>query len=402
MGSFFTNVQVRCADPEAIARAIREDARECGTDELAPTADLAPDRSVLILPPKDGWIAIYDEATEGQDAVSLERIAVAASRAARDHAFSVAIHDSDVLDLRLHRDGARLDRFDSFPGYFGEKVSKKRREAVAGDPAQWGAIGDSSKLREAWSAEDLFAERTLARTCAIVGCDVQRASTGYRYAVGDRDAIPEGTITLRFRARARPAWEGESGALPELVTESYVEGEIALAVGDELRVSLGARSAGRASKGLGIRCWGSAIEQGLVEVERFELVVGSMAEGARHETIAPERSRSGDGALLLVADRLECGDDRSDALRAGMRDRAQRRHPARMVHALGAGAGQRSAVALSGAGGARRSRGDGRHRRARRDRRGAARHAARTRRLAASGIRDRRAAPDEGGTTIHS
>ncbi|AKF08998.1 hypothetical protein [Sandaracinus amylolyticus] len=301
MGAFFTNVQVRSRDLDAIARAIRTEARQRGMDELDASSAASPDRSVLVLPPDGGgWIAIYDESTEGQDGNVLGALAVATSRAAGDYAITVTIHDSDVLFLELYRDGARIDRVDSNPGYFGGRGTKP-----TGDPAAWKELGDPDALREAWRAEDLFAERTLRRTAELIGCDVRRASTGYRYTVKDGDELPAGTIALRFRSRARPSWEQASRDPPALVAESYVEGDVPLAVGDELRVSLGARSAGRASRGLGARCWGSAIEQGLVVVERFEVLVGDPLRGAKHVVVTPELSRAHDGSELLVADLRE-------------------------------------------------------------------------------------------------
>src|SRR4051812_44678927 len=103
MGAFFTNVQVRGGDAAELRQAIVADAGARGADEVS-EGDEA-DRVVAILPPQDGWIALYDQATEMQDMVSLERLAMLASRGAV--AVSIAIHDSDILDLRLYEDGVR-------------------------------------------------------------------------------------------------------------------------------------------------------------------------------------------------------------------------------------------------------------------------------------------------------
>ena len=125
MGSFFGNVQVRGNTwlMTAVVNAIRKGAE--GFDEVT-DASLA-DRTVLVLPPDaGGFLAIYDEAGESQDVGALDALAATVSRAARGHAFSVLVHDSDVLRLGLYRSGERRDTFDSYPDYFGGGETKKK------------------------------------------------------------------------------------------------------------------------------------------------------------------------------------------------------------------------------------------------------------------------------------
>lgn len=303
MGSFFTNVQARGTDRDAIVAALRADAEARGSDLVDDEAQA--DRSVLVLPPEDGWIAIYDQATESQDGASLERLAVLASRATHDAAISILIHDSDILDLRLYRDGARLDRLDSDPSYYGStRVSSKKRAELAGAAEKWKGLVDDeavAALDAAFRADDLFAEGTLHRVTEIVGIPHAQAATGYRYRTSGYEELPAGTVVLRFRDRARPAWEQASTAPPGLQTESYVAGELMLGVGDELRCSLGARSVGRASRGIGVRVWGGAIADERVAVERIELIVGDPRTNPCVRLL-PTSTRSADGAPLLVAE----------------------------------------------------------------------------------------------------
>ncbi len=311
MGAFFTNVQVRGSDVAIVADALRADADTRGMDALANDDAGAADRVVLVLPPEQGWITIYDEATEGQDIQSLEALAAASSRATESFAFTVCIHDSDILDLRLFDRGARVDRLDSDPTYYGSvRPSKKERAAKAGNAAAWFALLDNDparrdRLAEAFASQSLFAESMLRAVCDVVGCEPMRAATGYRYAIQDGTELPDGTITLRFRLRQRPAYETTSDAPTELVTESFANGEIRFAVGDEVRCSLGARSTGRASKGLGVRAWGSVLERGLVAIERFEVVIGNVRDGAKHQNLAPREARSGEGGKMFVADLVD-------------------------------------------------------------------------------------------------
>lgn len=291
MGAFFTNVMVRVGDRsvEPLLEALREAAAAEGLDELE-DGDGA-DRGVVVTPADaGGWVAIYDQATEGQDVDALEAVAALASRALGAPAVTALVHDSDVLDLRLFEAGERVDRYDSFPGYFGGKVTKKQRADASGHPERWRGVliagATTEALRKAWTAEDHFAERTLRKTCALIGCDPSRASVGYRYAL--EMGLPEGSVELQFRARERPAYEQPLEGPPKLEAQSYA-GKVRTAVGDQLHVGVTARNVGGASQGLRVVAWGNAIDEGLVSIERFELLVGDVMAGVEHVMLTPER-----------------------------------------------------------------------------------------------------------------
>jgi hypothetical protein len=305
MGSFFTNVQVRGASIEPLIDAIRASARDAGLDEVGGgSSDPVPDRVVHVLPPDaGGWIAVYDEATESQDVATLEALGTLASRALDTHAFSVLVHDSDVLDLRLYERGARIDRYDSCPGYFGDRPSKRAKEEAAGQPDRWrpllieGASVDD--LRAAWTG-GLHAEAVLARTCELVGCDSSRAFMAHRY-LGDL-GVPDGALKLAFRSRVRPQYERAAEGPPSLEAAAYPgDAPLRQAIGDALRVGFSTRNVGGASTGLSVVVWGSALDAQLVELDRFEVLIGDVMSGARHEHVTPEATRSTTGQALRVA-----------------------------------------------------------------------------------------------------
>jgi len=310
MGSFFGNVQVRGNTwlMTAVVNAIRKGAE--GADEVKDPA--LADRTVLVLPPDaGGFITVYDEAGEG--AGGLDDLAAKVSRAARGHAFSVLVHDSDVLRLGLFRSGERRDTFDSYPDYFGDGETTKKKPKPgaprkdAGDPRAWEPLlapgHTQDDLRAAFAAEDLFAESTLRKIAEQLGCDPARVSTGYRYVTTGGAALPEGTVTLRFRAKERPAYEATSEGPPKLeVHMPYGEARQALAVGDELRLPFAAKNVGGASRGLTITVWGDGLTKELVAVERFEVLLGNVLAGAKHTTHVPEARVSEAGERLLVVD----------------------------------------------------------------------------------------------------
>lgn len=304
MGSFFTNVQVQMPDGvepadllDTVTHALTSLAAERG---MIPCADASTtaDRTVVLRPSEVGWLSVYDEGTEDQDAQGLDVLARELSRAIGGMAVTVLVHDSDVLQLALFRRGKCLDRYDSHPAYFCDgEPSKKELAKVAGNPDRWAPLLTEGHRPEdlalAWREKKLFAEATLARTSELLGWAEGRAAVGFRYL--DDAGLGEGVIRLRYCHAKRPAHQEEAEGVPRFVTDlppdvTQRPVELALAVGDELRVSCTCRNAGGASRGIAIRAWGSALEKGLVELTTFELLVGNVLKGAKHVGVAPKVS----------------------------------------------------------------------------------------------------------------
>ncbi|APR82840.1 Hypothetical protein A7982_08189 [Minicystis rosea] len=312
MGSFFTNVHLRVAPGAPLAPVLDAIVELAHGEGFEPAGSAEPgDRAVVVLRDAGGWISIFDEATEGQDSNKLARLASALSRAAGAPAVSVLVHDSDVLLLGLFVDGAAVDSFDSNPSFSAAKPSATKRRKAAGHPERWAALlapgATVEALAAAWASERLFAEQTLATTAALLGAPADRMGLGFRYFESTPAASrPAGEVTrLAFRLRARPAYEldAEGPVMigtdlpPEYASERRT---VALAVGDELRVSLGGRNQGGAGVGLSVIVAGDAITRGLVAVDTFELVVGDVMSGAKHQVITPVRKER-DSAVALVA-----------------------------------------------------------------------------------------------------
>src|SRR5262249_31140321 len=112
-----------------------------GADSNRPASDVGsqpqPDRTILIGPSGPApWIAVYDEATDGQDSRELTRLAEALSAAGAGQAVGVLDHDSDVLQLWLCRSGQTLDRFNNRPDYFGP-ISATEHGRLRGQAELW-------------------------------------------------------------------------------------------------------------------------------------------------------------------------------------------------------------------------------------------------------------------------
>ncbi|MCB9616291.1 MAG: hypothetical protein H6721_00795 [Sandaracinus sp.] len=287
MGAFFTSVQVRSKDADRVVTALREDAAARGFDEVED--DGSSDRAIFVTEPDEGgWIAVYDLESEGQDVRVLERLAKHLSEACETDALTVLVHDSDTLDMRLFARGIRVDRLEA-----GVRVRK-------GDPAKWRrVVDDVFALKRLFARDELQAEAMLGELAALLHVDVDRASTGHRYVASDP---AQSHRTLRFRSRRRPAWESEAAGLPRFVAHMQPAERTTLGVGDELRVSGSVTSVGGPGTGVSIVVWGDALEQGLVTLERVELLVGNVRAGARHQMRTPETRTGREGRALWVVD----------------------------------------------------------------------------------------------------
>jgi len=154
MGSFFTNVHVRVPDgvaPGALADRLRGVVEQQLVGEGFTITDGPADREILIVP-AGRWLAFYDARTEDQD----DRISVWARKISLEletDAFSVLVHDSDVLALSLFAAGKQRDRYDSNPGFSGKSPSKVTPEARADKWASILAPGhDATELAAAFAS----------------------------------------------------------------------------------------------------------------------------------------------------------------------------------------------------------------------------------------------------------
>jgi hypothetical protein len=58
---------------------------------------------------KNGWITVYDAASDAQDDALIRRIAEGLSRAAKTDVFGFIVHDSDLAGYWLYQCGKLVD-----------------------------------------------------------------------------------------------------------------------------------------------------------------------------------------------------------------------------------------------------------------------------------------------------
>jgi hypothetical protein len=107
MGHFYTNVTVKHDDAEMVARAVAE-----------------MHRYAVIAPPVDGFVMVYDLASERQDGTLFD-FARRLSLDLNSIAFAVMNHDDSVLYYWLFDCGQEIDRYNSRPDYFEPSDDKQ-------------------------------------------------------------------------------------------------------------------------------------------------------------------------------------------------------------------------------------------------------------------------------------
>jgi hypothetical protein len=179
MGAFIVNFQIRCDSLPEVRSAMLK---------LVTT-------SAYISPPKNGWITVYDAASDGQDDVLIRSIAEGLSCAAKTDVFGFIVHDSDIAGYWLYQNGTLVDQFNSAPDYFGD-VGEEICEAGRGNTDVLFPLCVPGTTREQIDAvihpEDgfpAFAEEILAALAQLLGIDEGRISLGFEYFEQEGEGI---------------------------------------------------------------------------------------------------------------------------------------------------------------------------------------------------------------------
>jgi hypothetical protein len=254
MGTFLTNVQVHVGDRQAeqarnaVVGAIRSLMRERALKEL-PDGERG-NRTVVVGPASQTqWVSVYDEATELQDASELAALAASLSVSLQSVAAAILVHDGDLLEIQVFRNGDKIEEFSNWPGYF---TGEERPPRARGNEEVWRALlvtpTSEEDIADAWSnqgsSEDIVA--SLKRIARLVGWDPQAVSVGYRSLP---DSVLQAGRTLCFGSEVRhvvaatePTSLGFEGGSPSPTTAR---------VGEKFSLLAIAHNMGAASRGSG-------------------------------------------------------------------------------------------------------------------------------------------------------
>jgi hypothetical protein len=337
VGSFFTNVQVHTGERaaaearEMIVEALRQWVAGAGLIEDASLADEDAERVIMIGPAgPESWIAVYDSATEDQDTEKLHALAEMFSRVGAA-AVSVLVHDSDILEMCLCRDGAQIDLYNSFPNYFDEDA--EGRAPASGEATRWGvalASGATPEaLRVAWETQDLFAEDTLTRVAPLLGWDSARYAVGYRYLPEIVSGLSAFT-RLAFRTSTPKRRLSVVAEGPPRLVQAGGQGSLSVPVGSPFSgISTAFRNAGSQGHGLQIVLWGPALDQEIIDVREVHIRCGpnyAVAFETPAIPLVPGQSAEGVRLWHAVVEDIEIPPDvTEDALNVAMRQTGEAR-----------------------------------------------------------------------------
>ncbi len=188
MGAFFTNYQVRSDSAAKVATEVRRWAKN----------------RAFVSDAKNGWVTLYEEASDKQDVERLQQLAHDLSGHLETAVFAFLVHDSDVLLYWLYEAGKLSDHYNSRPDYFaaaGEKVAATTWQRLGGNPAALRRlcrpgtrVQTLEKIlhRVPLSGEDFlnsakrkkklafdFEEQRLRELACVLGLDEHRACLGF-------------------------------------------------------------------------------------------------------------------------------------------------------------------------------------------------------------------------------
>jgi hypothetical protein len=304
MGAFFTNVQVHIGDLTAkVARtqvvdSIRKYAASLGFTEVSDQGRAA--RTILVGPTTSyPWIAVYDEATEGQDKRPLESLAQMLCTTAGEAAIAILVHDSDLLELGIFRPGVKTIWISNWPGYFEGRPPNSRETASSRGLGELNNfISDralAADLDAAWTQSEISenAIHVLKNISPLLDWDPELSGLGLL-------SVPKAKLATFVKlCFERVPGENRAMAPPGLGHAGGHGPDSRVGVGDSLPLLMIGHSTGGASQGLIITIWGPALDRRLIECDEATIRLGPPDTGAlrvfRLET-AQESSR-----ILYVA-----------------------------------------------------------------------------------------------------
>jgi hypothetical protein len=199
MGAFFVNYQIRSTDQAAVA-------------DIA--GQLVQIRG-YVSPPKNGWVTLYDEASESQDAYEIGRVGSDLSAALNTAVFAFLVSDSTLFVYYLFENGDLNDEYHSTPVPTNAAAEADQKNRFIGRPdllLKYCLPGTTrsdvelpllrgESLVEGGFASSMSAEERLHPLAAMLGMDDQRTSMGYIDFDRRWSSIPDGNLFQKIDGR---------------------------------------------------------------------------------------------------------------------------------------------------------------------------------------------------------
>ena len=199
MGEFFVNYQIRSTDQSQVVAAAGE----------------LVQRRAYISPPANGWVTLYDENSDSQDAYEIGRIGSELSARLGTVVFAFIVHDSAMFLYYLFDNGDLLDEYNSTPPPNHAEAEEDQRNRFAGRPeilvnycAPGTSRGDlevalrrSDSLAEGGFASSVHAEERLHPLAKALQMDDLRTTLGFTDFDRRQISIPQGPDFVKIDGR---------------------------------------------------------------------------------------------------------------------------------------------------------------------------------------------------------
>lgn len=268
MGTFLSNIQVFTGVQdstkllEELVLAVRN--RLVG-DEYEETDNAeSVDRSLILQISSDRWISVYDQRLDEQDMDAMDTLGTSISASAGVPAIGSLVHDSDLLFMRLYRNGRMADTIINDLDLFNEMFEGSRPRKRNGLPSKWAEVCspgvNPAELKAIWEKERVFAEDALVLAAELLDIPTEAAMRGYET---DSDFNQHKKV-LHLRSKIRFTDHVEEINAPKLAFSSW-NSFAAGDVGISSKVLYGLINQGQAFTGLDVLLWGTALEERLIE-----------------------------------------------------------------------------------------------------------------------------------------
>ncbi|BBI35875.1 hypothetical protein [Cohnella abietis] len=292
MGTFLSNIQVFTGLQDSVklleelVLTVRD--RLVGSEyEETDDAKLA-DRSLILQISSDRWISIYDQRLDEQDMDAMDMLGAAISARAGVSVVGSIVHDSDLLLMRLYRNGRTADTIINDLDLFNEMSEGSRPRKRNGLHSKWAEVCahgvNPTELKAIWEKENVFAEDALALAAKLLDIPAEAAMRGYEIEHEySPNTIMDGQLkVLHFRSKIRLSDYIKHIDVPKLAFTSWAS--IAAGdVGNPSTIRFGLTNQGKAFTGLDVLLWGPALDEQLTEPGPGKLIGGSYQFHTREE-----------------------------------------------------------------------------------------------------------------------
>ncbi|WP_379129719.1 hypothetical protein [Paenibacillus sp. sgz500958] len=275
MGSFLSNIQVFTGLKdsamllEELVLAVRDSISGIEYEETE-DAELA-DRSLILQVSSERWISIYDQRLDVQDIDEMDALGAFISARVGVPAVGSVVHDSDLLLMRLYRNGRNADTMISNLDIFNELSEGRRPRKRNGQPSKWLEVCapgvNPSQLKAIWEQEMVFAEDALMLAADLLAIPAEAALRGYEFEPTlSKNSLKDDLVkVLHFRSKIRFSDYFVQNEAPKMAFTSwhyYAGGN----VGMPSTLHFGLTNQGQAFTGLDVLLWGPALEEQLIEM----------------------------------------------------------------------------------------------------------------------------------------